>query len=89
MGYRVQPTLSAVAFKVRDQSGAAIQIWNPNLQNMVSPAGAVGVRGSAKMTVLWKENASSYPGFHASTLSSPDMSNIQVPGVQGGLRCTF
>jgi len=89
MGYKVQPTVSAVAFKVVDQSGAAIQIWNPTLQNMVNPAGAVGVRGSAKMTVLWKENFSSYLDFHASTMSSPDMSNIQVLGVQGGLRYSF
>jgi len=89
MGYIVQPTLSAVAFKVIEQNGAAIQTYNPALNDMVNPAGAVGIRGSAKMTVLWKANFSTYLDLHASTTSSPDMPNVQVLGVQGGMRYSF
>ncbi|MCL2717148.1 MAG: hypothetical protein FWD68_22070, partial [Alphaproteobacteria bacterium] len=89
MGFKIQPTLSAVAFKVVDQSGAATQIYNRALSEMVTPAGSVGVRSSAKMTVLWKENFSTYLDVHASTISSPDMPNIQILGVQGGMRYSF
>ena len=88
MGYSVQPTLSGTAFKVVDQSGLA-PVWNPTMAAMVNPSGAVGFRGSAKMTVLWQKNFSSYIDFHATTMSSPEMPNIQVLGVQGGLRYTF
>ncbi|MCL2713496.1 MAG: hypothetical protein FWD68_02595 [Alphaproteobacteria bacterium] len=88
MGYTVQPTLSGVAFKVVDQNGLE-QVWSPALMNTVNPSGAVGFRGSAKMTVLWTKAFSSYIDLHATTMSSPEMPNIQVIGVQGGLRYTF
>jgi len=88
MGYTVQPTLSGIAFKVVSQNGAE-PVWNDILTAMVKPAGAVGFRGSAKLTVLWQKDFSSYIDLHATTMSSPDMPNIQILGVQGGVRYTF
>ncbi|MCL2713252.1 MAG: hypothetical protein FWD68_01300 [Alphaproteobacteria bacterium] len=91
MGYTVQPMLSGVAFKVVDQSGVPpIQKVDANNNTYnVYPAGATGFRGAGKITVLWTPNFSSYIDLHASTISSPDVPNIQLYGVQGGLRYTF
>lgn len=86
MGYKVQPTVSAIAFGIVNQD-------------------LYGIRGSAKMNVIWAKNFSSYLEVHgtAATASAPAAvvvvpglgvvpiagAAVQTVGVQAGLRYTW
>ncbi|MGB3864533.1 MAG: hypothetical protein WBA29_02755 [Xanthobacteraceae bacterium] len=84
MGYKVQPTVSAVAFGIVDSSAGVTDVY--------------GIRGSAKMNVLWSQNFSSYLEVHGTAMSqevafvAPGFSpgvGVQTIGVQAGLRYTW
>lgn len=83
MGYTVQPTVSAVAFGIVDSSVGATDIY--------------GIRGSAKMNVLWSQNFSSYLEVHGTAMSQEtalllpgtQTPGVQTIGVQAGLRYTW
>jgi len=98
MGYTVQPTLSASVFKIVD-SNIALAANLANLQaNNIAPLvpSALGGRASAKMTVLWTSNFSSYLEVHGSGTNTrfvapPGITppSSYVVGAQGGLRYTW
>jgi hypothetical protein len=54
-----------------------------------------GIRGSAKMNVLWTQNFSSYLEVHGTATSQQVVfpalagANVQTVGVQAGLRYTW
>jgi Autotransporter beta-domain len=91
MSYTVQPVLSGAVFQVVDVNTTA-------LPGLVLPAAAtppqgLGGRGSAKITVLWTQNFSSYLEGHTSgvagTKTIPAVAAVQTTGVQAGLRYTW
>lgn len=81
MGYKIQPTVSAVAFRIVDSSSGTTDMY--------------GIRGSAKMNVLWTQNFSSYLEVHGTATSQQVVfpalagANVQTVGVQAGLRYTW
>ncbi len=85
MGYKVQPTVSAIAFRVVDSSAG------------IGTTDMYGIRGSAKMNVIWAENFSSYLEVHGTATSQQQQANfanlatssLQTIGVQAGLRYTW
>jgi hypothetical protein len=91
MGYTIEPQLSGSVFKIADYNvgnaalAPAIIPANPNL--------GLGGRGSAKITVLWTQNLSSYVEGHTTTLSGtktvPAIAALQTTGGQVGLRYTW
>jgi hypothetical protein len=90
MGFTVQPVLSGAVFQIVDSSinpiaAAGIIPATPNL--------GLGGRGSAKITVLWTPNFSSYLEGHTSGLASTHtvvpIPALQTSGVQAGLRYTW
>ena len=91
MGYTIEPQLSGAVFKIVDYNvdNAAIVPGiipaNPNL--------GLGARGSAKVTVLWTPQFSSYIEAHASSLSGTNtalgIASMQTVGGQMGLRYTW
>lgn len=86
MGYKVQPTVSAIAFRIVDS--------NLGIGGGIGSTGMYGIRGSAKMNVLWTQNFSSYLEVHGTATSQQQQANIfniassslQTIGVQAGLR---
>jgi hypothetical protein len=58
----------------------------------VTPAQGLGGGGSAKITVLWTSNFSSYLEGHNSAVAgsktAPAVAGVQTTGVQAGLRYT-
>jgi hypothetical protein len=91
MGYTIQPTLSGAVFQIDDYNlstnpiAAAIIPASPNL--------GLGGRGSAKITVLWTPNFSSYLEGHTSgiagTKTIPAIAALQTTGAQAGLRYSW
>ncbi|MBN9015481.1 MAG: autotransporter domain-containing protein [Rhizobiales bacterium] len=84
MGYKVQPTVSAIGFRIVDSSGFA------------GMADLYGIRGSAKMNVIWTQNFSSYLEVHGTAMSQQVAFNPLIPssafqtiGAQAGLRYTW
>jgi hypothetical protein len=81
MGYKIQPTVSAVAFRIVDSSSGTADMY--------------GIRGSAKVNVLWTQNFSSYLEVHGTATSQQVVfpalagANVQTVGVQAGLRYTW
>jgi hypothetical protein len=67
MGYTVQPVLSGSVFQIEDFNVST----NPIAATIIpeSPNLGLGDRGSAKITVLWTENFSSYLEGHTSGLA--------------------
>jgi hypothetical protein len=95
MGYTVQPTLSGSVFKVVDANVALGPFVGPIPAAAVA-AGTLGGRGSAKVTVLWTSNFSSYLEFHGSgtansSLPPPGFNppSTSTIGAQAGLRYTW
>lgn len=87
MGYTVQPTFSGVAFRVVDSNATPVAVG-------VAPIGATGFRGSAKVTVLWTPNFSSYLEAHGTETTTPigiliPSTGTQTYGAQAGLRYTW
>jgi hypothetical protein len=92
MGFTVQPTLSGAVFQVVDVNTTV-------LAGVVGAAAApqgLGGRGSAKVTVLWTPNFSSYIEGHTSGVASTktlpgglNPSAVQTSGAQAGLRYTW
>ena len=92
MGYTIEPQLSGSVFKIADYNvgnaalAPAIIPANPNL--------GLGGRGSAKITVLWTPNFSSYIEGHTSGIAGTKgpvvpIAALQTSGVQTGLRYTW
>ena len=91
MGYTVQPVLSGSVFQIEDYNvstdpiAATIIPASPNL--------GLGGRGSAKVTVLWTSNFSSYIEGHTSGLAGTKtvvaIPALQTTGAQVGLRYTW
>lgn len=84
MGYKVQPTVSAVAFRIVDASA------------MIGTTDLYGIRGSAKMNVIWTPNFSSYLEVHGTATSQQATGfgaiatgSLQTIGAQAGLRYTW
>ena len=85
MGYKVQPTVSAIAFRIVDASA------------LVGTGDLYGIRGSAKMNVIWTQNFSSYLEVHGTATSQQQQlafpaiatGSLQTVGVQAGLRYTW
>lgn len=80
MGYKVQPTVSAILFRIVDSSFGTTDLY--------------GVRGSAKMNVIWSPNFSSYLEVHGTGMSqqvafNAFSSTFQTIGAQAGLRYTW
>jgi len=89
MGFTVQPTLSGAVFQVVDINTTAVAAGIP----AATPSQVLGGRGSAKITVLWTPNFSSYLEGHTSgvagTKTFPAIAAVQTTGVQAGLRYTW
>jgi hypothetical protein len=91
MGYTIEPQLSGAVFKVVDYNvdnailAPSIIPANPNL--------GLGGRGSAKITVLWTSNFSSYIEAHTSAISGTNtalgITGMQTTGGQVGMRYTW
>ena len=83
MGYKVQPTVSAIAFRIVDSSFGTSDMY--------------GIRGSAKMNVIWTSNFSSYLEVHGTATSQQQQpgfigfatGSMQTIGAQAGLRYTW
>jgi hypothetical protein len=96
MGYTIQPVLSGAVFRVVDSN-----ITNALLAGAIPAAapgaGLLGGRGSAKITVLWTSNFSSYLEVHGSGTASTktfqpvagNPSATDTIGAQAGLRYTW
>jgi hypothetical protein len=91
MGYTIQPVLSGAVFQIED-----FNVNNPVLAAGIIPAApnlGLGGRGSAKITVLWTPNFSSYLEGHTSgiadTKTAAAIAALQTSGVQAGLRYTW
>ena len=89
MGFTVQPTLSGAVFQVVEVNTFAV----PGIVAPAAPTQGLGGRGSAKITVLWTPNFSSYLEGHSSgvagTKTFPAIAAVQTTGVQAGLRYTW
>jgi hypothetical protein len=96
MGFTVQPTLSGAVFQVVDVNTAVLPA-GLGIPAGAGPTPGLGGRGSAKITVLWTPNFSSYVEGHtigiASTKTLPpaigNPSAVQTTGAQAGLRYTW
>lgn len=85
MGYKVQPTVSAIAFRIVNSS---LGIGSTDMY---------GIRGSAKMNVIWTQNFSSYLEVHGTATSQQQQpgfaalatGSLQTIGAQAGLRYTW
>jgi hypothetical protein len=91
MGYTVQPVLSGAVFQIED-----LNVNNPVLAAGIIPASpnmGLGGRGSAKITVLWTSNFSSYIEGHTSGIAGTKtvvaIPALQTTGGQVGLRYTW
>ena len=99
MGFTVQPTLSGAVFQVVNINTAAVLPagFGGGVPAAATPAQGLGGRGSAKITVLWTPNFSSYIEGHTSGVAStktlpPAIGNpsaVQTTGAQAGLRYTW
>ena len=93
MGYVVQPVLAGFVYKIVDSN---FTVGIPNAPAFAAVTSNLGGRASAKVTVLWTQNFSSYLEGHgsgtAATNSSIGIANppaVQTYGVQAGLRYTW
>lgn len=87
-GVRVQPSVSAAAFSVVDQSigGGVILVGGVPVPVAAGATtiGQVGARASGKLNILWTDKFSSFVEAHGSSIA-----NITAYGASGGLRWTF
>lgn len=91
MGFTIEPQLSGAVFKIVDYNvdnaviAPGIIPANPNL--------GLGARGSAKVTVIWTPQFSTYIEGHTSSLSGTNtalgIASMQTTGGQVGLRYTW
>jgi len=91
MGFTVQPTLSGQVYKIVDASFSGL--IGPNVPFVAPTFANLGGRGSAKVTVLWTPNFSSYLEGHASGTAGTQTNVFnpatQIYGAQAGLRYTW
>ncbi|MBN9007127.1 MAG: autotransporter domain-containing protein [Rhizobiales bacterium] len=87
MGYTVQPTLSALVSRTVDSSAAGFP-------GPIVPAGVIGFQGSARVTVIWTPNFSSFVEAHATGMTGPSVPTLgynttRTVGAQAGLRYSW
>jgi hypothetical protein len=91
MGFTVQPTLSGQVYKIVDARNAGL--IGPNIPAVPLVFANLGGRGSAKITVLWTQNFSSYLEAHGSGTAGTQNTGFnpatQIYGAQAGLRYTW
>lgn len=92
MGFTVQPTLSGQVYKIVDANIVG-GLVGPNIPFVAPTFANLGGRGSAKITVLWTPNFSSYLEGHGSGTAGTQTAGFnpatQILGVQAGLRYTW
>jgi len=99
MGFTVQPTLSGQVYKIVDSNFPALGVIVPNLPAFSIIQSNLGGRGSAKITVIWTPQFSSYLEAHGSGTAGTDTRRLNpllppnnalsVYGMQAGLRYTW
>jgi hypothetical protein len=85
IGYTIQPSLTAVAMKIVDQSGVGVTPGGvPGVGAPAVITQTLGGRLSGKINVVWTPAFSSYVEAHATTLAGTTTS-----GAQAGLRYSW
>ena len=95
MGYTIQPTLTGLVYKIVDSNFPVVAV--PGQPLFAAIGSNLGGRGSAKVTVIWTPQFSSYLEAHGSgtAATSPaigvaaNQAGVQSYGAQGGLRYTW
>ncbi|MVT51318.1 hypothetical protein GPL17_12555 [Bradyrhizobium yuanmingense] len=94
LGFKIQPSISGQYYRIVDASGAgAVGGAVPVAAGVI---GTNGLRGSAKVNVLWTPQLSSYLEVHGSSITLPDPLlpgvggfGTSIAGTQAGLRYTW
>jgi hypothetical protein len=94
LGFKIQPSISGQYYRIVDASGAgAVGGAVPVAAGVI---GTNGLRGSAKVNVLWTPQLSSYLEVHGSSITVPNPLlpgvgglGTSIAGTQAGLRYTW